>query len=281
MLHRCGMLIIEEAQESNIAVNPFGEDFVRFFLRVLNYGVPTVLVGNPQAFEEHIDRHSQTKRRLSFYGSFELNAIDTFTSKTWVEDVMPLMWDWNVFEKPDEHFEGRDEYIWRLTGGIHEMVTRLRRETLLAAIEDGKDQVSRVHIDRAYRSPAMRLMHDLILGYRDRNLTVLGRFPDQPVDYLRQKWTAGRGSDAQPTGLPPAVASPDSEASPASGGPSIAANETEPRNKRPPKRRAIAPTGSTGLVHSGGAPIGATVGDDSVDRRSAEFASALRLKSAE
>jgi hypothetical protein len=70
--HRCGLLIIEEAQYENELTNSrFGTEFHTFFLRVLNAGIPTIIVGNPMAFDD-LKTNSQLMSRLSNPGQFTL-----------------------------------------------------------------------------------------------------------------------------------------------------------------------------------------------------------------
>lgn len=294
MQHRCGMLIIEESQEENLTTNTYGKDFVQFFMRVLNFGVPVVLVGNPLAFEEHINRHSQVLRRLTYYGNFELNAFPSYKARGWIEEVMPMLWGWNVFEEADEEFDGVDQFIWEHTGGIDEMVTRLRRETLLAALDEGCTIVSKRHVEMAYESEAMTSFHPIIEAYRNKKPSKLAEHcDDQPIAYLRRKW----GLDRPPSGSPaPATAPGAPTANPA---PAAAANAGEDGGKTPKKAASakgprkpkaapasaaqddsapIAPPGSIALPPGGGSTDSGGPEPDQLDRRSKEFLDSLLAK---
>lgn len=296
MQHRCGMLIIEESQEENITTNTYGKDFVQFFMRVLNFGVPVVLIGNPLAFEEHINRHSQVLRRLSYYGNFQLNAFPSYKTSGWSNEVMPLIWGWTVFEEPDEAFDGLDQFVWERTGGIDEMVTRLRRETMLAVLdEEGCTRVSKRHIEIAYESEAMTSFHPIIEAYRDKKPSkLIEHCDDQPIAYLRRKWGLDR-----PASPPPA-------ATPAPGAPVSGPAPTDPANagqrgtqvpkkaapaKRPRKPKAaplpeaqddgapIAPPGNFAQPAHPSPTQSGMPQPDELDRRSKEFRASLLAKS--
>jgi hypothetical protein len=279
--HRCGMLIIEEAQDENLGVNPFGKEFVQFFMRVLNFGVPVVLIGNPLAFEHHINRHSQVLRRLSYYGNFELNAFPDHRAKGWEREVMSMIWGWSPFSEPEEEIEDLNKLIWDLTGGIDDMVVRLRRETLLAVEKEQGTKVLKRHIEQAYNSPAITSFHRIIEGYWDKSTEKLRRYcDDQPLEYLRRMW--GQNTTASTAERAPGSPPVQPVSHPTEPSAQKTARKKAAQGRKRSKSPAIDPhpLAPTGALAPHVAPISPEGGceRDPLDRRTPEFLDSLRAK---
>lgn len=194
-LHRCGLLVIEEAQERHSTAVVFGSDFVTFFLRVLNFGIPLVLVGNPLAFK-NIDSFSQDVRRFSEGGKFHFDPVSDYRSKAWKEDLVPVIWGFNVFSNPDEPVDGLNQMLWEMTGGIPDALCRLRRVTLQTAALDDKQRVLKKHIEYAYESEVYAPMRPLIRPFVTKNPLLLKPFMDIPHAYFEDKWNAEKAAEA-------------------------------------------------------------------------------------
>ena len=187
-VHRCGILIIEEAQTENIGTSTIGREFILFFLRVLNFGIPVAIIGNPKAFEA-IEKHTQDLSRLSEMGAFCIDPVSHWLSSVWTKDLMPAIWGWTLGE-PDEDIEGIDEIVWTYTGGFPGYLARLRRETLLQCELEGGGRIQRRHIDAAYNSPAMKPLHEIIRAFVTKDASLLNALKDMPVEYFKAKWQA-------------------------------------------------------------------------------------------
>lgn len=196
-LHRCGLLIIEEVQEKNMATSQFSRDFLTFFLRLLNHGVPVVIIGNPLAFAE-LDSFSQDVSRFSEYGDFRIDPIFEFQDEEWSEVWIPQLWGASLLDNEDEPIEALAELIWNFTAGFPRYLARLRRETLLAAIQMESSCVKREHIDIAWASPPMKGVRKLIVAFTSRNWRLLEGTKDIPIDQIKSQWeklTSGVKSD--------------------------------------------------------------------------------------
>lgn len=185
-VHRCGVLVVEEAQAENVGTQTIGREFILFFLRVLNFGVPVAIIGNPRAFEA-IEKHTQDLSRLSEMGSFCIDPVSNWQSPVWAKDLMPAIWGWTLGE-PDEEIERIDEIVWNYTGGSPGYLARLRRETLLQCEFEGGGRVQRRHIDAAYLSPPMKPLHGIIQAFATKDASKLGALKDMPVEYFKEKW---------------------------------------------------------------------------------------------
>jgi len=163
--HRCGLLVIEEGQECHeLSTVKFGRSFHTFFLRVLNTGIPTILIGNPKAFDE-LKTSSQLMSRLSNPGARELTPCLSPLLAEWLEDYVPKVWGANVLPEPDEHIPDLATFLWQRTGGFVHYLSMLRREATRLAFVNGDLRLKRVHIDQAMNSTIMQVGAQIITSY--------------------------------------------------------------------------------------------------------------------
>lgn len=186
--HLCGMLIIEEIQEKNFNNSKWHNPLTTFFLRILNFGIPTVLIGNPLGFTE-LEKSSQNVRRLSSGGIFEM--VPTL-DETGVEfqNFIEQSWLFNVMIRQSDR--GRDHFrkvAYRYSGGVTDFVVRLNVESQLLALRLGAEEVLPEHIDAAYlNSPRIVPNHSLIEGLVQRDRNKLNLCDDIPVEYFANLW---------------------------------------------------------------------------------------------
>ena len=201
-LHRCGLLLIEEAQQKNLAISQFARDFLTFFLRLLNHGIPVVIIGNPMAFTD-LDSFSQDQSRFSEYGDFRLDPIYDFEDEEWRDVWMVDLWAATLLDEEDEQIIDLDQLIWTYTAGFPRFVARLRRETLGIAIQMGSTKVCREHIEIAKLTPSMSGASDLISAFVNRNWHDLEKFSDIPIEGTRLQWSRLASSQTpDPVDLP-------------------------------------------------------------------------------
>lgn len=194
-VHRCGMLILEEVQVRNVAPVVLGSEFVALFLRILNCGIPLVLVGNPIAFG-HVLEFSQDLRRLTSAGMFNFGPVYDEDDPEWKYDLVPGIWNWTLLRKRDAFIPNLDALLYQRTGGVHDFLVKYRRECLIEAHRSGADSVSLVHMDAAFFSPSMIGLHKLIACYVKKDVTSLSSISDQPMGYLTDMWDGERARRA-------------------------------------------------------------------------------------
>lgn len=164
-VHRCGMLIVEEAQEANeLSKNRFGREYTNFFLRVLNTGIPTILIGNPKAFLD-LETSAQLMSRLTDPGQYELRPSIGPDAPEWCRDLVPGLWGKNLLPEPDEPIVDLNEFLWTATGGFVHYLGMLRRETLRAAIAGKARGVQKKHIETALKTPIMEEGRKIAASY--------------------------------------------------------------------------------------------------------------------
>ncbi|RTL25449.1 MAG: ATP-binding protein [Burkholderiales bacterium] len=220
-VHRCGLLVIEEAQEKNLSQSAIGRDFITFFLRLLNWGIPTVLMGNPLAFS-NLREFSQDVDRFSEGGWFHIHPLMDPQSEDWIEDWVPSLWQPTLLDHTDaDYVPASDDpmdqtlagFIWRRTAGVPRYVCRLRQEVQDVALRAGATQITATMVDEVYRtSEKMIALHPRIDAFVRRDWRALQRFNDIPSDYFRRLWNPsspeGDEPDAQPASVAPKKPTP-------------------------------------------------------------------------
>lgn len=223
--HRCGALVIEEAQKQNIGSVAFSRDFMTFFLRILNWGIPVVIVGNPMAFEA-LKAHAQDVDRFSEGGWFTL-LPGSGPDKIWRDLWIPGLWNPTLLDQADAPFtpiarfpDALDwpSFLWQLTGGLPRQLARLRAEVMDSCLLF-KDQVvtSDLVLKVFDRSPSFTATQNRIRALADQDIATLRVFTDLPVDLLRKHWTTGKGpaqKEQDPANLAPQGSRPASNEAP-------------------------------------------------------------------
>jgi hypothetical protein len=247
-VHRCGLLVIEEAQEKNLSQSAFGREFITFFLRLLNWGIPTVLMGNPLAFSKLLE-FSQDVDRFSEGGWFHLHPQMDPQSEEWTEDWLPSLWQPTLLDQADADYvpisnDPIDQtlagFVWRRTAGVPRYVCRLRREVQDYALRAGATRVTAAMVDEVYRSSEkMIVLHQRIEALVQRDWRALRRFDDIPWDYFRQLWNQSSPEDHE---LDTQAARPsETKSSPTKTRQSIAARKPRATKAKPTPSETLSP----------------------------------------
>ena len=187
-IHRCGLLILEEAQVRVLGTQSLGQEFVVTFLRLLNCGIPLVLIGNPMAFT-NVMNFSQDLRRFSCAGVYNFEPVVDAYDPEWEKDLVPGIWGWTLFDEPDEIREGLNELLYERTGGVVDFLVRYRRESIIAAIRRGGTCVTAVDMEVAWRGPKMEPLHKLIDALVTNDMQAAAEFSDWPLSHM-MRWSS-------------------------------------------------------------------------------------------
>ncbi|MEO3715502.1 ATP-binding protein [Roseateles flavus] len=239
--HRCGLLVIEESQAENLGSRVFSRDFLNYFLRILNWGIPVMLIGNPLAFEQ-LRLHAQDVDRFSEGGWFTMLPAFGPDAPIWRDIWMPRLWGPSLMDKPDAAFEALpsypaitswDQLIWRFTGGLPRLVCRLRIETLDDALSNDIEVITTSVVASVFeKSPAFTASRERIKALATHDFENLWRYKDLPVSQLRMYWTPKaeqKTPDIATEQTTPRTPSPPPAASPSRQ--SKRAGEASPRSK--------------------------------------------------
>lgn len=195
--HRCGMLIIEEAQEANLGSKVFSRDFLNFFLRILNWGIPTMIVGNPLSFME-LRMHAQDVDRFSEGGWFSMFPELGPNSPPWTKSWIPGLWQPSLLDLIDAPFtpvhaipEATDwaSLLWQMTGGLPRQLARLRAEVMDWALLNNVPQVTTDLVFQVFfQSPKFSGVIARNRALANHDIKALMGYRDLPLDQLRQYW---------------------------------------------------------------------------------------------
>lgn len=97
-MHRVGMLVIDDLQPDNFGTCPWRREFVLFFLYLLNFGIPLVLCGHPEAFQS-LAQEAQVMRRFSAIGHFRLDRAKNPDEPWWKDAFAPGIMRFNVCDE--------------------------------------------------------------------------------------------------------------------------------------------------------------------------------------
>lgn len=220
-MHRCGLLIIEEAQANALSIiAPYAREFLSFFLRLLNFGIPTVLIGNPLAFTL-LSHFSQGECRFSESGSYRLEPTLDPNDPEWSKRWIPHLWNPTLLDLPDAPYEPVSDhpldqtlegFLWRRTGGFPRFLSRLRREVQARALALGLRCVTAQLVDEVFRTSSKFIrIHRMIEAFVTHDVGAMKTYLDIASDDYEEAWqlaasTTGPVVDAQPSAEPSAAA---------------------------------------------------------------------------
>ncbi|HRE16193.1 MAG TPA: ATP-binding protein [Rhodocyclaceae bacterium] len=187
LTHGVGVLVIDELQSRNFTGGKHGGLAATFFLRLLNFGIPVVLVGNPFGMEA-LDRFSQDMRRLSAGGSFDMKPMAE-SDFDWEACLRPALLRYNVMPQPGIADDEAGASLFTYSGGIRDYACRIRVESQRLALGLGSEQVSLAHMKAAFEGPAFSHKdRQLIAVFRDRNPILLQEWEDIRWEMYARDW---------------------------------------------------------------------------------------------
>lgn len=135
-IHRVGLLVIDENQASTLAENIWGDEFVQYFLGLMNLGIPVLLVGNPMAFSD-LDASAQLLRRFATHGWHELKpATKSEDDSWWNKQFLPGVARFTLCEEVPSVDEIRN-VTSEIDGGIPGVFLAIWKEAQKIALRRG------------------------------------------------------------------------------------------------------------------------------------------------
>lgn len=185
--HAVGVLIIEEIQARNFSMSPNREEMLLFILRVLNFGVPVVLVGNPLGFVG-LDEFSQDINRLTENEPIHLMPAD-IADQEWTEGLGPGMWSHNVMPRHTRWSAAIGSELHACSAGFPGYVRKATDGAQLIAMGEGAQAVDLSHLKR-YRekSRTFSMNRGLIEGFAEKDPLKLMKYLDVPWEQYGQDW---------------------------------------------------------------------------------------------
>ncbi|GJH22657.1 ATP-binding protein [Caballeronia novacaledonica] len=186
--HYCGVLIIEEIQERNFAASPERKNILLFFLRLLNFGIPVVLVGNPLGFSD-FDEFAQDIRRLYKAGAIDLWPASNIDDIEWNEFFIPGKIQFNVVNAGFELTPELKSVFFQCSAGVHGYFEDLWRITQAHMIRRKERKVTAQRVLMAYQSDDMKEQRPVIRALYRRDLQAMSNFKDIPTEHFAAHWS--------------------------------------------------------------------------------------------
>ena len=194
--HAVGVLVIDELQERNFT-GAHGGLAALFFLRLLNFGIPMVLMGNPFGLSA-LERFSQDVRRTGSAGSFDFEPYDP-CDFDWTDCIAPKIWAFYVLPEPMAFSDPDGKVLFQYSGGIRDYAFRISNAAQRIAIDLDDKALTLDHLKMAYEGEDFSARdRDLIEGFARRQPIRLMDFEDVRVEHYRRKW--GLLTTSQATG---------------------------------------------------------------------------------
>ncbi|WP_211444884.1 ATP-binding protein [Collimonas humicola] len=185
--HGVGVLVIDELQGRNFAGGARGGLAATFFLRLLNFGIPLVLIGNPLGMDA-LDTFSQDMRRIGSGGNIEMHPMEV-TDYDFTDVLAPALWRYNVMPEPSPIVDTEGAILFKYCGGIRDYGARIRACSQRLALDLGDPFVTEEHMDEVFNGPDFSVKdRDLIAGFRDKNPLLLQQFDDVPWQRYAVRW---------------------------------------------------------------------------------------------
>lgn len=193
--HGVGVLVVDELQKRNFEGGGHGNFTVTFFLRLLNFGVPTVLIGNPFGFEA-LQTYSQDVRRIGTGGTIHVHPLNR-NDFDWVKCLVPALSKLSVMNEP-HHIENLEELLFRYSGGIRDYAIRVLFAAQRIAIELDCHFINEQHLVQAFfGSDLGDKDRDTINGFVNKDPSLLMQYEDIPWKEYEREWAKSK-RDAKP-----------------------------------------------------------------------------------
>jgi hypothetical protein len=184
--HGVGVLVIDEIQERNFQGHGKGEFAATFFLRMLNFGIPIVLIGNPFGISA-LYSFSQDVRRIGSGGSFYMHPLDE-TEYDWCNCLAPAISRLNLLNEPHQ-VSNLAKQLYYYSGGIRDYALRIMIATQRMALDLGKSHITEELMQLAYiGSDFLEIERAIISGFRNKNPIPLIQFEDIPWEEYSSRW---------------------------------------------------------------------------------------------
>lgn len=184
--HGVGVLVIDEIQERNFQGYGRGEFAATFFLRLLNFGIPIVLIGNPFGIRV-LYLFSQDMRRISAGGSFYVHPLEE-TDYDWNKCLAPALSKLNLLDAPHQ-VSNFSTKLFEYSGGIRGYAQRILAATQRLALDLGKSYITDDLMQMASMgADFIDKERDIISAFKNKNPIPLIQYDDIPWEDYANRW---------------------------------------------------------------------------------------------
>lgn len=191
-LHSVGVLIIEEMQDKNFMKSRDASNLQLFFLGILSFGVPIVLVGNPMAFT-NVGEFKQTESRFTSVDPITLWPYHNWQDPEWRSAIAPALWGYRVVSDAAPFDDKVAETLWRCSGGVPGYARKLVHDVQKNIIRGSGERLDVSSIEQQFeQSESFAEYRPLInaLCSFDNAQLVAAKGDDIPADDFVRHWRA-------------------------------------------------------------------------------------------
>jgi hypothetical protein len=186
--HCVGLLVIDDIQVKNFALSPDRDALLLLFLKLLDFGIPVVLIGSPLAFVD-IQSFSQDNRRLTTSEPIEYMPFDTIDAKDWGDGLLPSSWRHNVMKVPTSLTDTIKNILHTGTAGFPHYLRIVCVGVQKYSIRRGYQQVTEpLLMEYLAQSNTLESAKDLLHGFRDKDPHRLSAIEDVPWMEYGVRW---------------------------------------------------------------------------------------------
>lgn len=184
--HGVGVLVIDEIQARNFQGRGRGEFTTTFFLRLLNFGIPVVLMGNPLGMQA-LYAYSQDVRRIGSGGTIHMHPL-TKDEFDWKNCLIPALSRQSLM--PDlPQVSDMEGLLFKYSGGIRDYACRILFAAQRLALDLGSPFITEQHLHEAHLSPDFSdKEREIINGFVRRDPTFLMQYEDIPWEVYASQW---------------------------------------------------------------------------------------------
>lgn len=200
--HAVGVLIIDEIQEENFTDGARGDLARTFFLRLLNFGIPILMIGNPLGMQ-FLNSHSQDLRRLGSCGTIDLHPFEV-DDPNYIECLAPAFWNYNVLPERPDLGQQENQLLYKYSGGIRDYACRIIVAAQRLAIALNHTHLTKVHLEQAFAGPDFSNKERLIIrSFANKDALSLRQFKDIPWEDYLSRWSIEKNGCDNASELPP------------------------------------------------------------------------------
>lgn len=187
-LYSVGLLIIEEIQAKNFKDAKTRHELDLFFLGVLSFGVPLLLVGNPAAFED-IGSFKQTESRFLSEEPVELWPYASAKEPDWRDAIARAIWNYQVIDVAEPYNQEVAQALWECSGGVPGYARTLVKRVQKSVMRRSAPGLTVDVLNRHYRELAsFRSFRPLIEGLVQRDNNLISGSEDVSVGAFVEHW---------------------------------------------------------------------------------------------
>lgn len=184
--HGLGVLVIDEIQGRNFEGRGQGGLAATFFLRLLNFGIPVVLIGNPIGMEA-LYVFSQDVRRIGSGGTISMHALEK-DDFDWNDCIVEPLLCQSVMPKAYQIRDAK-KLVFQYSGGVRDFACRTWFSSQRIALDLGCTYVTEDHMKQAfYGSDFSDKEREIVAGFRDKDPIYLMQFADMPWEEYAARW---------------------------------------------------------------------------------------------